>query len=98
MEHSEFMQKIEKIEGQVMEEVDGSKEYTACSNKWSGIDATISSTYASMAKQELEHAAKLNSILGEMRTKPEMNDDQRAVITFLVEMNNGQIKKATADR
>ena len=92
------MQKIEKIEGQIMEEVDGSKEYMTCSNKWAGTDISISSTYAGMAKQELDHATKLNSILNEMRNKPEMSDDQKAVIAFLVEMNSSQIRKATADR
>lgn len=98
MEHNEFMQKIEKLEGQVMEEVDGSREYMNCSSKWSAKDPSIASIYASMAKQELDHATKLNSILLDLHSKPEMDDDQKAVIKFLTEMNASQIKRASMER
>lgn len=46
MEHNEFMQKIEKLEGQVMEEIDGSREYMNCSSKWSTKDPSIANIYA----------------------------------------------------
>ena len=98
MDSTVFMSKIEKIEGQVMEEVDGSREYTNCAAKWAGENATISSSYASMAKQELEHATKLNGFLNEMKSNPELTEDQVAVVKFLVEMNAGQIKKAAIER
>lgn len=51
-----------------------------------------------MAKQELDHATKLNSILLDLHSKPEMDDDQKAVIKFLTEMNASQIKRASMER
>ena len=92
------MQKVEKIEGQVMEEVNDSREYQYCANRWANESASISSTYMTIAKQELDHATKLNAVLSEIGSMPGMTDDQKAVIKFLVEMNSGQIRKASTDR
>ena len=96
MDSNDFMNKIEMIEGQIMEEVDGSREYRSCSEKWATKDTAISNQYLTMSKQELEHASKLNGILLDMHSKAEMTDDQKAVIKFLVDLNTRQIRKATA--
>ena len=91
MDHFDFMSSVKEMESQIMEEVTGAQEYMNCSEHWKS-DPTISSTYAAMAKQELEHAKNINSMLSSMK---EISEDQKTIIKFLVEMNNDQIRRVS---
>lgn len=91
MDHFDFMSSVKEMESQIMEEVTGAQEYMNCSDHWKN-DPTISSTYVAMAKQELEHAKNINSMLSSIK---EISEDQKTIIKFLVEMNNDQIRRVS---
>lgn len=81
---------IKKIEGQIMEEINGSKEYLICSEKWSDEMPSVSKMYAEMSQTEMEHAKKLNNLLKSM-ISDKSTLEEKAVINFLLEVNNEQI-------
>ena len=91
MEHVEFMSNVKDMESQIMEEVTGAQEYMSCADHWKS-DPSISSTYISMAKQELEHAKNINSMLASLKG---LNEDQKIIVDFLVDMNNDQIRRVS---
>lgn len=75
-----------------MEEVTGAQEYMNCADKWKN-EPAIATKYSTMAKQELEHAKNLNEMLPMVKGTDTFTDEQAAVIKFLVEMNNDQIRR-----
>lgn len=91
MDQVEFMSDVKDMESQIMEEVTGAQEYVNCSEHWKN-DSTISSTYMTMAKQELEHARNINGMLSSLK---DLSDDQKVIVKFLVEMNNDQIRRVS---
>lgn len=91
--HNDFMSAVKAIESQIMEEVSGSQEYMACSERWKNSCPSISANYAEMAKQELEHAKKLQEMFPLIKGTDEFTDEQMTIIKFLVEMNNDQIRR-----
>jgi len=86
-------EKIRKIEGQVMEEVDDVKGYLDCYYKWKDVNKDVAKTYLDIATQELEHAKKLHDILALL--VPEATPEQKYLIKFMQDLNAGQIREAT---
>jgi hypothetical protein len=86
-------EKIRKIEGQIMEEVQGSQEYLRCYDKWSNVDKKISSMYKEMSEQELGHAENLNIILDSLKIHEDYSD-HADIIEFLVDMNKDLIRES----
>lgn len=85
------MSNVKDMESQIMEEVTGAQEYMTCSEHWKN-DSTISSTYMTMAKQELEHAKNINNMLSSFK---DLSEDQKVIVKFLVDMNNDQIRRVS---
>lgn len=85
------MSNVKDMESQIMEEVTGAQEYMTCAEHWKN-DSTISSTYMTMAKQELEHAKNINNMLSSFK---ELSEDQKVIVKFLVDMNNDQIRRVS---
>ena len=81
---------IKKIEGQIMEEINGSREYLMCSEKWSDKSTSFSKMYAEMSQAEMEHAKKLNGLLKSIITD-ESTSEEKAIVNFLLEVNSEQI-------
>ena len=92
MEHSEFMSAVKELESQIMEEVGDAEKYMGCADRWKN-DAQVSSTYMSIAKQELDHAKKLQDMLPMIKGTEEFTPEQKTIITFLMDMNADQIRK-----
>ena len=92
MEHSEFMSAVKELESQIMEEVSDAQKYMSCADHWKN-DAAIATNYMSIAKQEIEHAKKLQDMLPMIKGTEEFTPEQKTIITFLMDMNADQIRK-----
>ena len=55
------MKTMRKLYDQTMEELDGVISYSKCSMMYKGKDDELSKMYASMARQEMEHAKSLHA-------------------------------------
>lgn len=92
----EFMSVIKSMESQIMEEVTGAQEYMACSDRWKSSSSPISTHYMEMAKQELDHAKKLNDMLPLIKGSEVFTDEQIIIVKFLMDMNSDQIRKVAS--
>ena len=92
MEHSEFMSAVKELESQIMEEVGDAQNYMNCADHWKS-ETAIASGYSAIAKQELEHAKKLQDMLPLIKGSEEFTPEQKTIITFLMDMNADQIRK-----
>ena len=96
MMNEDFMSSVKSMESQVMEEVTGAQEYMACADHWRTSSPSISTHYTEMAKQELEHAKKLNDMLPLIKGSDVFTDEQTTIVKFLMEMNIDQIRKVAS--
>ena len=87
------MSAVKAIESQVMEEVTGAQEYMNCADSWKNQNSTIAAYYNDMAKQELDHARRLQDMLPLIKGTGDFTEDQKTIINFLVEMNADQIRR-----
>ena len=84
--------KIRAIEGQIMEETEGVKNYIKCYNEWKDSNKEVAKTYYDIATQELEHARKLATILVSFTTDKDITPGQKYLIEFLRDLNNEQLQ------
>jgi len=85
----DISQMVRTIEGQVMEETEGVKEYLKCSRELKDVNKDISKLYYDIATQELEHAKKLHSMLDILAKSA--NPEELHLINFMKGLNEDQI-------
>lgn len=89
-----MIDKIRCIECEIMEEIDGAKEYLKLSKDWVEADPEVSKMYLKMAKEELSHATNLNTMV--TKVMKDMNAKELAEFPALIsEINSKQIKDAS---
>lgn len=91
----DISQTVRTIEGQVMEEVDGVKEYLKEARDWKTCNKDISKMYYDIAVQELEHAKKLHSMLTHLETNA--TPEEKHLIDFMKSLNEDQIFMANLE-
>ena len=90
----DMIEKIKWIEEEIMEEIQGAKNYMKCSKAWEEKDYEISRTFHKMANQEMMHAEELNKIVAKILTNHLDDVDMRRLPELMKMINTDQIANA----
>lgn len=80
---------IKKLTNQIVDEMDGAKDYIKCALNYKEKDRTVSEIYYNMAQQEMSHCANLNRVMETLHD--ESNLPEEALIDFMKSMENDKI-------
>ena len=89
-----MLERIKKLEYQIMDEVSGAEDYMICSEKWKNLDLEVSKKYKEMASQEIKHAEELHKMLLDLK-KSDISKEDHYLIDFLADVNVEQIKRVS---
>lgn len=89
-----MIDQIKWLENEIMEEIQGAKQYMKCSKKWESTDAEISKMFMHMAQQEMTHAEDLNKIVTRIFRMHLTEIDAKKLIDLMQTINMEQINEA----
>lgn len=90
----DIIAKIKWLEYEIMEEIQGAKAYMNCASMWEKTDGEISKMFSTMARQEMEHAEHLNTIVTRIMRTHISADDLARLPELMQMINREQITEA----
>jgi rubrerythrin len=88
------IEKVKWIEEEIMEEIQGAKNYMNCSKAWEEKDYEIAKTFHKMATQEMMHADELNKIVTKILSNHLSDADMKRLPELMKMINSDQITNA----